>query len=258
MTRVVYILGPGHCGSTLLSLLLNGHPQCVAVGELSKLDAAIANHEAVLDRPEWRAALQACESFGALQLGHPGMRELVRWSPERIAAWARPRKALLDALVEATGRPIVVDASKSWQQLYLMQRSQLFDLHVIDLVRDAHGVVHSYTKKYGELTHGLSKWMKSRVAAIALARRFDGRWLRVRYEELGTDTLARICDFIGVPYDPHMLHFRSQPWIGIGSNRMSRGDDETIRIDDRWQRDMPLRDRVLVTLASGFLNRMAR
>lgn len=34
---IAYIAGLRHCGSTLLDLLLNGHPRAVSVGELYEL-----------------------------------------------------------------------------------------------------------------------------------------------------------------------------------------------------------------------------
>jgi hypothetical protein len=165
---------------------------------------------------------------------------------------------LMTYLSEVTNRPWIVDASKSWQALYLMQRSALFDLRVVHLVRDARGVVHSYDKKYGDLRHGLAKWVKSSVAALGLASRFENRWLRVRYEDLARDpeqTLTTICALLDLEFEPAMLRFRQHPWFGIGGNRMSRRGDETIRLDERWRREMSWGRQLLVNVVGGPLNR---
>jgi hypothetical protein len=260
---VIYILGAGHCGSTLLGLLLNAHSQMVAVSELSKLANSIRDRDPVLDRPAWRATADQFERqlgarFTELDLSHPPWHVLARWSRADIEHWARPRAVLLRALSTSTSRPWIIDGSKSWQPLYLLARSELFDLRVLHLVRDARGVVHSYAKKYDDLRHGLAKWVKPSLAGMLLAPSFGERWLRVRYEDLAGDpsrTLERICAHIGVAFEPAMLRYRDREWLGIGGNRMSTRADDTIRLDERWRREMSTRDRLVVDLLGGALNR---
>lgn len=261
--RVLFVLGAGHCGSTLLSLLMNGHPDFAAVSELSKLGESIANGDPVLSRPEWRDIAACYESrtgaaFSGLDLAHPSWRRFAGWGASEAAAWAQRRASLLACIRDVTGRSWIIDASKSWQQLYLMQRSELFDLRVVHLIRDGRGVVHSYARKYGNLRHGLAKWIKPSVAAVALAAHFQERWLRVRYEELAVDTVATltgICNLVDLEYEPSMLEFRRHAWIGIGGNRMSHRTDQTIQLDERWRREMPWRHRLLVGIVGGALNR---
>jgi len=56
--NLVYILGAGHCGSTLLSLALDQHPQVVAVSELINLNRKLpgqAGEQHVVDEPFWNA-----------------------------------------------------------------------------------------------------------------------------------------------------------------------------------------------------------
>ena len=261
--RVIYVLGAGHCGSTLLGLLLNGHPACLGVSELSKLAESIAANDPVLDTAPWREAARGFEAttgapFATLDLGHPSWRTFARWTDTEVATWARPRAALVDCLARATDKPWIVDATKSWQPLYLMQRSGLFDLRVVHLLRDVRGVAHSYLTKYGDLRHGLRKWLKPNVAAMALGARFGDHWLRVRYEDLAADpeaTLARVCALAGLRYDPAMRRFRDHAWLGIGGNRMAARTDDTIRVDERWKRELSWKDRVVVGVVGGALNR---
>jgi hypothetical protein len=261
--RVLFILGAGHCGSTLLSMLLNGHPACVAVSELSLLHSSLAAGDSVLDRPEWQTARRAFEAKAGMRLEqlsllHPSWRTFATWSDTQVLAWARPRATLMSCLAEATGRSWIVDGSKSWQQLYLMHRSGLFDLRVVHLIRDARGVVHAYKRKYGGVRHGLSKWLKASAAAFALAPQLRDHWLRVQYEQLASDpsaTLTKICGLMGLVYDPAMLRFRDHAWLGIGGNRMAKSTDTIIRLDEKWRREMSRRDRLIVDLVSGPVNR---
>jgi hypothetical protein len=261
--RVLFVVGAGHCGSTLLSLLMNGHPDCIAVSELGGIAQSISGNDAALAHPEWQETARRYEArtgrrFTELDLYHPSWKTIVRSSRAEIAAQMQPRAELMQCLIEVTGKSWVVDASKSWQQLYLMNRSGLFDLHAIHLVRDAHGIVHSYTKKYKRVRYGLVKWAKSNAAALAIAPLFGKRWLRVRYEDLTRDPaamLARICEHVGFAYVPEMLDYRSHVWLGLGGNRMAKRTDSTIRLDERWRTEMSPRDRLLVDLVGGVLDR---
>lgn len=262
--RVLYILGAGHCGSTLLSLLTNAHSQCIAVSELSKIGRARAHGDTALQSTLWRDVAACFESrtgmqFEELSLEHPHWSSLLRWGDNQVTAWAQPRAELMQCIAEISGRNWVVDASKSWQQLYLMERSGLFDLRVVHLVRDPHGIVHSYSKKYGRLRRGLSKWLRHSTASTAIGMRMDERFMRVRYEDLASDpaaTLEKICGLVGIPYEPSMLQYRKATWLGLGGNRMARRTDETITIDERWKTEMRPTERVVVDVFSAAFNRL--
>ncbi|NET17702.1 MAG: sulfotransferase [Okeania sp. SIO1H6] len=45
--KVLFILGTPACGSTLLSLMLDSHPQCFTVGELSNLPRLYQNQKII-------------------------------------------------------------------------------------------------------------------------------------------------------------------------------------------------------------------
>jgi hypothetical protein len=262
--RLVYILGAGHCGSTLLSLLLNGHRDVFALSEFSKLSASVRDHDEVLTTPTWRRIAarfdqRSAVPLAALDLAHPSWRRFAAWTLAEVQAWAAPRALLLETITEVTGAHTLVDASKAWQQLHLLNRSQLFDVFVIHLVRDGRGIVHAYQRKYGDLRHGLSRWLKPSLVAPWLERQVPAdRWLRVHYERLAESpeaTLRQICSFLALEFEPAMLRFRSHDWFGIGGNRMRNGQDETIRLDERWRRDMTTRQRLVVDVIGGAVNR---
>ena len=129
--RVVYVLGTGRCGSTLLDLMLGLAPDGQSTGELWTLARPIAREEApcscgapasscpfwsgVLERlpsgaglPELARASRSFDrlralplTFVARSLGTPAYRA----HAERI-------RALYEAIAARGGRPILVDSSK--------------------------------------------------------------------------------------------------------------------------------------------------
>jgi hypothetical protein len=83
-------------------------------------------------------------------------------------------------------------------------------------------------------------------------------WLTVRYEELVTQpeqTLRTICTFLGAEYQPEMLRYRRNPWVGILGNRMAQRADETIKLDEKWKRDLAPKRQLLFDALGGPLNR---
>jgi len=264
--RLIYIVGAGHCGSTLLNLLLNGHSDILGLSEIGSVDRVVAEDP---DRPPfsdplWTAAISRCEqqiggSFSDIDLSTPPARQLLRWRAHQVEAWARPNMALLDALAVVGNARFLVDASKSWQRLYALSRSQRFDLKIIHLIRDGRAVTWSYFRKYRRPLFALSKASKVTIAALALERRFDtSNWLQLRYEDLARDpeaTLRNVCRFLDCDFQADMLQYRDHSHVGIGGNRMAAGSDTTIVLDERWRHEMPRGLRLTYAILLGWLNR---
>ncbi len=289
---LLYILGSGHCGSTLLDLLLNGHSQILGLGEIVALKRYIALAKKVprnspkplqsscrrnqlkdwieveshpLDTPFWQAVKRCYESiaeapFDRIDTHHYSKWSTIRsWQTEDIESWVRPNKALLSSVHQISSRNILTDASKSPHRLYLLQRSGLFDIRVIHLLRDGRAVINSYIRKYGDFRLALRRWAAPALLAFYVRRTFAKTdWLLVRYEELATrpeDTLKTICAFLGVNFESEMLVYRNQPYFGIGGNRMREREDEHIILDEGWRQELHRKHRLAFALIAGWLNR---
>jgi hypothetical protein len=266
---LVYILGSGHCGSTLLTLLLNSHSRMLGLSALRKLDTVIAHGTGdygpnPLEGELWQRVREHYERvsgqpFAQINIHHPGWRTFLRWDKTRIEAWAAPARDLLASIAAESGRDFLIDSSKAWQQLYLLKRSGLVRLKVLHGLRDGRGVFHSYNRKYGKFGHSFGQWAKPTLMAALLRPLFSrDEWMEVRYEALASapdETLREICEFLGADYEPEMLRYRQKPWVGILGNRMAHDGSEAIRLDEKWRRELDRRDRVLFDLLGGPLNR---
>jgi Sulfotransferase family len=231
---LLYILGSGHCGSTLLDLLLNRHQQIISLGEIHKLKKyiAIANGSMPsgypskedrvrwretgdahsLDSPFWQQIKKLYEDasgspFDQIDLRHAGKWRAIRsWQPKEIARWARPNEVLFSCLHQLSGARILTDSSKSPHRLYLLQQSGLFDIKVIHLQRNGFAVVNSYLRKHADFGICLRTWASPALLAFYLRRKFKrSSWLQLRYEDLATspvETLKIVCAFLNVSFDP--------------------------------------------------------
>ena len=171
--RVLYIMGAGRSGSTLLDTVLASHPDVVGVGELVNLHSAGWTSNEICAcgqlgtacgfwmrvRAAWqrRAPEATVEGYIALQkkfelfqwFGVKNILRLVRQQFARTAdftAYLRQTEALYHAIAEASGKSIVVDSSKSPIRGALLANLSGIDLRLIHLVRDARAVAWSRKK----------------------------------------------------------------------------------------------------------------
>lgn len=263
--KVIYVLGTGHCGSTLLDLLLNGHSEILGMGEWDRLAAMSpltrrSAGEAFFASPEWEGVLEAHPDHELQLPKDPARwRGAHQWSAGRVANWAERTKEFLSCLAEASGATFITDASKNPIRLYLYARSGAFDLKVIELRRDGRAVFNSYYRKYGSRRLALQRWMLPTIRARQLLWKYpELAPLTVRYEEL-TDRpeveLRSICQFLGVEYEPEMMRFREHRYLGVGGNRMKTGTSQAVRKDSLWMEQLGVRERLYFGLVGGALNR---
>lgn len=220
---LVYILGVGHSGSTLLDMVLGTHPACLSLGEMSFFDDWIVNNKActcgkpiqkckfwatVLARFAGDRPLGALPSTdvrrssgvtGAELAGYLGLlvahrvlgdRTLLRFLARGQSDRAVQVHRLYDIIREVGACPIVIDSSKG-----IVRLAALYSLHpastrVIYLTRDVRGWFNSQLKrqaKYGPITAAQAArvWIRAHQSARALLRLLPRHaWHHLRYEEL--------------------------------------------------------------------------
>lgn len=179
--KVIYILGAGRSGSTLINTVLGQHEDAFACGELvhfahpfmkdvkcscGELFPACKFWSSV--RKEWEKesgvsvhdylALQ--RHYEMYQTPYDKMNPLMRFLKEvKRSAWpvatnnaqfteySQLTGLLFKKIAECSGRTFIVDASKSWHRAYLLSKITDIDLHILRLVRDGRGVARSCKKK---------------------------------------------------------------------------------------------------------------
>lgn len=265
---LLYILGAGHCGSTLLNLLLNGHPDILGLSEIETIGRYLPPKQQAKAHPLrstfWQKVRRrynaiSNERFVQLDIFHPNWQTIRTWDGKDLGIWAEKNANLLTAIAEQSEADMLVDASKFWQRLYLLRRSERFSLKVIHLVRDGRAVVNAYRRKTGCFNVGFRRWASTLLWAVYLRRQFDSStWLRIKYESLATrpvHTLQAVCDFLDVNFEPDMLKYRQHAYFGIGGNRMCQRPDERIVLDERWKDELTLSHRLKFALLGGWLNK---
>lgn len=283
---VVFVIGKGRSGSTLLDDLLGTMPGVTSLGELRLLwdrglqleryPCACGRHVGACEL--WGPVLTAAiGGFQPQQLGIVGRLQARAFRWPRVPALLVGARPQLDrrlgevlgrvyrSVAEATGTRILVDSSK-WPMhpgiLGLIPGVTPFVLH---LVRDPRGVAYSYRRlqRRAEPTgppHGAPaaalSWVGRNLAAELASRTLPrGRYRRIRYEDLAGSprrTLRDLGAWLGVMdadrafTEDGVVELGTAHLIGGNRRRFDRGR-VTIAADEEWRNRIDASDRRIIT-----------
>lgn len=277
MARLVYVVGSGYSGSTLLAFLADAHPRIASVGEATgpvrrddpgaypcscgrplaacpfwaDVGAAMRRRGHEFGPGRWELAFQVGASRALRQLAIQSLRHnrldalrdaavlrVPGWGA-RLRALARRNAAFVESVLEASGKEVLVDATKDPARGRLLLRTPGLDVRIVHLVRDAPGQVCSALgREKASLAGAIRRWKRmvghaARLQALVPA----GRFLEMRYEDLcrAPDTeMARLARFAGLAPAPLPPDFRAGDHHIIG-NRMRMGATGAIALDERWR-----------------------
>lgn len=246
-STVLYIVGSGRSGSTLLDRMLGQSDGVVAVGELAQLWRPGELDKLVCGCGE---PVRSCAFWSTVaELAYGGwdsldfrlaveLRSVItrhRYLPfhllpgHRLGFVRRTRRfgklaaRMYDAISEVSGCQVVVDSSKEVAFAYVLARGLRSRLRLVHLVRNGHGVAYSWTKavlkpELGNPDAQLPRYNPLRMAArwvlynlLVDPLRLSGvPTMAMRYESLVNgprETLARILSFAGIPANRQELSF---------------------------------------------------
>jgi hypothetical protein len=292
---LAYIKSATHSGSTLLALQLAKHPDICTVGELSgtfhrarpgypcscgreleqcgfwqNVSAAMArrgfSYSATTpetdirftSNPYARRLLKPLHRGPLLELARdlgillsPGCRSHIRHQQQLKAA-------LVESVVECSGKPVLVDSSKTGVQLKYHLRNPRFNVKVLWLVRDGRGAALSVVRNARlPMRQAAYQWRRSNEEAAAIVRRLDrSQWIQVRYEALCAEpdrTLSQLWQFLDMP--PHSAESSPPAQYHVLGHRMRLSGAGRIELDEKWRTQLAAADLETFEAAAGRLNR---
>ena len=263
--KILFILGTAHCGSTLLSLILDSSPQCFTVGELSNLPRLHHKNKPICQNNcnFWNRKFSKDE-LNKLALGlsntqiSPGIplkiekffREIINddiFRPYSIIA----SKSCADVIIDSTKTIYWISS-----MLRLKELKKEFDIYLLHLVRDGRAVLNSYLRKRKRMTlEDISQlWLKRVTNNEFFFKNFSrGKKIQLAYEELATKpqaTTQHLCNFLGIEFIPAMLKYWEYEHYMISGNRGTKSlvnqyqnkpeespksQDLSIKLDLSWQ-----------------------
>jgi hypothetical protein len=260
VTKLVYIGGYGHSGSTLLEYLLAASPKVVACGEV----ASVLRERGRKGKCTCGRQVTLCPVWGSLLA-----------STETLDGMTHERLARALVAQDGGAHALLVDSSKTaWRSAAVPFRlaSELGqDFRLVHLVRDPRAVSWSAVKKSGR--RGTRPLMPLRSASAALGwwianlacerfgRLYPDRYLRLRYEDLACSPAGAMRDLFA-----KLVPQSEWPAEGIGANdnrhqlygnrmRSASLSLAEVKEDTGWRRDMPDVYRSLVSALTAPLRR---
>lgn len=216
LERVIFILGYGRSGSTLLDMMLGTHPDIFGAGEMSTIcrhvwpnNEICSCQQGVRQCAIWSRVIGRWQEEGVDPAAHSALQKKIEpilsasriGSTKALDAYRRQTLKLYQMTAEVTGRRVLLDSSKSPGRALALAGSGL-DLRLIHLVRDPRAVAYSMSRPMPiDPTAGVQKKLHARpVLRTALRWRFvnlgaewamrrvsAGHGIRLRYEDLVSD-----------------------------------------------------------------------
>jgi hypothetical protein len=285
VTDVLYLLGKGRSGSTLLSMALGELDGFFAAGELRFFwrrglveDRRCACGEHITSCPIWGAVTERVADLDGEALAHDS-EAVFRWGAvprllagrtERWSAferWSAATARLVDAVAEVTGAEVIVDSSKWPTEPGVLGRVEGIRPYSLLLVRDPRAVAWSWqrTKTHHDMVepremdrypawHSGLSWTSRNLVVGLSTRRSPGPRMTLRYEDFTADpttTLSELGAFVGRSPDVGaVLDGRTlavtQGHTLAGNPTRFGGTEVTIREDEEWRALLPVRDRRVV------------
>jgi amino acid adenylation domain-containing protein len=233
--RALFVLSPPRSGSTLLRVMLAGHPRLFAPPELELLGFNTLR--------ERRAAFPGRDSFRLEGLERAVMEargcgpDEARALVAELAAGGLTAAGMYGRLQDWIGRRMLVDKTPTyaWDQAVLRRAEESFEAPLyIHLTRHPYGMIRSFEEARIDQIFfpAAHRWTRRQLAELLwllahenvlgfLAALPAERWRSLRFEDLVRDPqgeLRRLCGFLGLEFLPAM----ADPYLP-GPARMTDG-----------------------------------
>ncbi|MCA9361432.1 hypothetical protein KC845_02640 [Candidatus Kaiserbacteria bacterium] len=277
--KIIYILGTGHSGSTLLELILSTSPESFSVGGFRYLDRYVhGSHGVVLDdsgykakeSPMWSEIAKNKQEFIIKEPTEPTLSFKNRL---KILFTGRPLVIpnryndfdLYKAVIEKSNEienheiDIIIDSSKTLARFIELNEDESLDVYVIHLIRDVRGVVNS-NRKLGKNVYKSAKyWVTDNLYIKSYLKKSvrEDRQMRIKYKdfvkepEKYIEIINKKFD-LNIDFNNYIDEINKQESYRFAGNGMRNKKFEGIKKDFKWKYELPLFYRIILTPIQWF------
>lgn len=267
---IIYILGAGRSGSTILATVLNSHSKIKAVGELHHFFSYLKDG----DHCSCGRSIYTCEFWAKVAESLPDSFKMNSEKYEKLSRrmeyhssiprhlmglsdndefeeYERVQKTIINAIDDQDdSSEYILDSAKYIGRFLSLRKIYKSKVKGIFLIRDLRGVIWSFKKKvqtqnqplrtffYYVIINSLSQFL-SFLPGYTI--------LKVRYEDLvdkPSETLHKIGDFLELDLSGCANGIKSNKAFSIphiiGGNRLKKDSSVTIKKDDTWVNQMSI------------------
>lgn len=277
--RVLYVFGTGHCGSTILSFVLDTHPKIICLGEAkpnvkiqrrNPQDFSCSCGLTVSQCPFWQQLFELVQQQG-LRFSADDWTNDYRYRNRLLNRLFETRLALrfdsvasrlpghrgrnrriddvnvasMQAALELSGRVVFADASKREGRLTRLLSLPSLDVKVLHLIRDVRAFVCSHKRRGISVREASLWWRRTQEFGLRLRRKLRAdQYLPVRYEDFGRDAQAaldEISSFLELAPAP-LPEVIDPTEHHILGNRIRLGGPLQVSTDEKWRRELTRQD----------------
>jgi len=251
--KVVYCMGSGRSGSTLLGILLDLHPEIVSPGEISnvgrfrkgKRPCSCGNTiktcsywSAVMNNWQDANTHESIDEAVTKGLKIENFKSPLAWlkmitkypfQSNYFNNYIESKYNFLKAIKQESGKSVVADISKNPLRAWALSRHPNIDLKIIHLVRDGRGAL------FWVIINRFSNYVGKKTKKSGL----------IRYEDLITNTdktLSKISNIIDL--DLHQVIEKSELNLAqeeshiMAGNILRKSKSIKLKLDTEWQEKM--------------------
>jgi len=191
---IIYVLGSGHCGSTLLDLIMDSHSQIVGVGELTNWPFSVEQQKKIFctcdkllsECPFWQVVFEDIPdqlriSNEKLEIYQKKIDFLFNskkyvFSPTKVKKvdldkYLKLNEEIYKNILSLSGKKVIFDSSKDVDRANTLSLSDKLEVIFLHLVRNGRGVSYSYKRKYGGIISPMLRWAFQNLKIEILKRR---------------------------------------------------------------------------------------
>jgi len=197
MQKIVYILGSTRTGSTMLDMILGSHPECASLGEI---------------------CLAHKRNCGFCGMNCKWWIKYWKIYAKRVGCYLRVSNIFrYEETFEAFNADILIDSSKKWKWLKERMKYEKYDYKIIHLIRNGKDRLKTKKRLCGKIEPKIVQaWVNTHRECEKIRKKHGG--ILVKYEEIKQE-IPRICDFIGIDYQPQMLEFWKHEHHGLPGSK---------------------------------------
>ena len=268
---ILYLLGAGRSGTTLVATVLNAHPEICTVGEMHQFMEYLAKEgicscgEALNSCEFWKKILDDLKwdkdevnhnySYSQEKERHRNIGKLL-FSRSADEHYLNIHEAVFTSIQRHASKRAFLDSSKYISRYLLLRKSSLLKTKGIFIVRDIRGVIHSFNKQVQTPRKPWSSILYYWAINIygELVYRLDKNVIKIKYEHFienpGVELEQIYMHVFDKPQKEVILQeVFEMPHI-IGGNRMKKQNKITIRKDLEWKSAIKRYKQILYYIAA--------
>lgn len=166
-----------------------------------------------------------------------------------------------EAIATVHNTPITVTSAGATTQMKSIYLADPKRFRGINVIRDGRGWTCSMMKREKKsMDFAARLFVRRHWNTDLMMRSIPARQrLQVKYEEMCLDpaaTLTKVSDFLGLKTQLNEFTLKKDEFHGVGGNPMRfRYDESTVKLDEKWRRDLTTEELDLFEKIAGDLNR---